>query len=154
MYTVLIKKATTILCVRSCTQVYKPGTGSGLIVRFILPYSGKLSKNFANFAVLWLFVKVFPAKIWGRTVLWCGKSKQSVKVFSVRIVFFTNLRKFSAIWYSLLHVLINMWQPVVDSYKIYYVRHISSISPSSTQCSPELALRAGVTSASRMYEHF
>ena len=27
-----------------------------------IPYSGKLSKTFANFAVLWLYAKVFYAK--------------------------------------------------------------------------------------------
>ena len=47
------------VAVLKCT---KPGMGSGLIVRLILLYGGKLSKNFANFAVLWLFAKVFPAK--------------------------------------------------------------------------------------------
>ena len=47
-----------------------------------------------NFAVLWLYTKVFSANL-GCDVLWRGKSEQSVKLFSVKIVFFTNLRKFS-----------------------------------------------------------
>ena len=49
------------VAVLKCT---KPGTGSGLILHIILPYSGKLSreKTFVNFAVLWLFAKVFSAK--------------------------------------------------------------------------------------------
>ena len=104
-------------------------------------YSGKLSreKTLANFAVLWLFAKVFSTKfgdvasfgaaevsnlrkfspqksyfspirksflheIWGCGVLWRSRSEQSAKVFSTKIVFFTNsrkffLRKFSAIRY-------------------------------------------------------
>jgi len=45
--------------------------------------------------VLWLFVKVFLAKFWGVGVLWHGKSEQSAKVFSAKIIFFTNLPKFS-----------------------------------------------------------
>jgi len=62
-----------------------------------IPYSGKLSreKTFANFVVLWLFAKVFSTKFWGVGVLWHGKNEQSVKVFSVKIVFFTNSRRFS-----------------------------------------------------------
>ena len=42
-----------------------------------IPYSGKLSreKTFANFAVLWLFMKVFSTKFWG--VLSFGAAKTS-----------------------------------------------------------------------------
>ena len=36
-----------------------------------------------NFAVLWLFVKVFSAKFLGVLSFWHGKSEQSVKVFSL-----------------------------------------------------------------------
>ena len=61
-----------------------------------IPYSGKLSreKTFINFTVWWLFTKVF---LWNLGVwhLWHCKSKQSTKVFSVKIVVFTNSRKFS-----------------------------------------------------------
>ena len=42
-----------------------------------------------NLVVLWLFAKVFSAKF-GRGVIWCDTSKETVK-----IVFFTNSRKFS-----------------------------------------------------------
>ena len=58
--------------------------------------SGKLSreKTFVNFTVSWLYVKVFSAKF-GAWHLWHGKSEQSAKVFSAKIVFFTNLRKCS-----------------------------------------------------------
>ena len=61
-----------------------------------IPYSGKLSrkKTFANFAVLWLFAKVFSWSL-GAWRLWRGTSEQSVKVFSAKIVFFANSRKFS-----------------------------------------------------------
>ena len=53
----------------------------------VLPYSRKLSreKTFANFTILWLFVKVFSAKFGGVVVF--GKSEQSAKVFSAKIVF-------------------------------------------------------------------
>ena len=38
----------------------------------------------------------FLREIWGRGILWYGKSKQSAKVFSVKIVLFTDSRKFSS----------------------------------------------------------
>ena len=50
-------------------------------------------KTFTNFAVLWLFVKVFFHKVWGRGILWHGKSKQSGKVFSVKFIFFYQFAK-------------------------------------------------------------
>ena len=64
-----------------------------IAVRYIL-YSGKLSreKTFANFMVLWVSMKVFSAKF---GVVWHSKNKQSTKIFSVKIVFFTNSQKFS-----------------------------------------------------------
>ena len=37
----------------------------------------------------------FLHEIWGRIIHWHGKSEQSTKVFSEKIIFFTNLRKFS-----------------------------------------------------------
>ena len=62
----------------------------------LIPYSGKLlrEKTFANFAVCgysWKF------SLWnlGRGILWRGTSKQSVEAFPMKIVFFTNSRKFS-----------------------------------------------------------
>ena len=57
-------------------------------------YSWKLSreKTFVNFMVLWLFTNVFSVKSEGG-VLWHGTSEQSAKVFSAKIVFFTNLQK-------------------------------------------------------------
>ena len=50
-----------------------------------IPYSGKLSreKTFANFVVLWLFLKIF-SEIWERSILWHSKSEQSAKVFSLK----------------------------------------------------------------------
>ena len=51
-------------------------------------------KTFANFAVLGYTCKFSPQNL-GRGVLWCDKSEQSPKVFSMKMSFFTNLRKFS-----------------------------------------------------------
>ena len=61
-------------------------------------------KNFHKFCG---FVAIsFLRKIWGHGVCWRCKSKQFVKVFSAKIVFFTNSQKifpqkFSAIRYAL-----------------------------------------------------
>jgi len=51
-------------------------------------------KTFANFVVLWLHTKVFSAKfgVWHPLA---RQKEQSVKVFSTKIVFFTNSWKFS-----------------------------------------------------------
>ena len=57
----------------------------------MLLYSRKLlrEKTFVNFVVLWVYVYL------GLGVLWCSKSEQSAKVFSMKFIFFTNSRKFS-----------------------------------------------------------
>ena len=57
----------------------------------VLQYSGKLSreKTFANFTILWLFAKVFSTKF-GPWRSLTQQSEQSAKVFSAKIVFFTN----------------------------------------------------------------
>ena len=66
-------------------------------------YSGKLSrqKNFANFAVLWLFMRVFSTKFGGGGgggggVASLGMAKASnLQKFSLRkLYFFTNSQKF------------------------------------------------------------
>ena len=56
--------------------------------------NGKLSreKTSANFVVLLL---LFSQRNLGAWRLWRGKSEQSAKVFSPKIIFFTNLRKCS-----------------------------------------------------------
>ena len=51
-----------------------------------------------NFAVLWLFVKVFSTKF-GRMASF-GISEQSAKVLSTKIVFFTNSQKFPVSRYT------------------------------------------------------
>ena len=48
-----------------------------------------------NFKVLWLFAKVFSTES-GGVASFGGTSKQSVKVFSTKIVFSTNLQKISS----------------------------------------------------------
>ena len=60
-------------------------------------YSGKLlrEKTFANFAVLWLFAKFFSAKFGDVVFFGAAQASNPQKVFSAKIVFFTNLRKFS-----------------------------------------------------------
>ena len=47
-------------------------------------------ETFTNFAVFVAFHEIL-----GHGILWCGKSEQSAKVFTAKIIFFTNSRKFS-----------------------------------------------------------
>ena len=54
-----------------------------------------MGENFREFRSFVAIHESFLCKIWGCGVLWCGTSEQSVKVFSMKIIFFTNLRKFS-----------------------------------------------------------
>ena len=58
--------------------------------------AGNLSreKTFTNFTVLWLFAKFFFAKFWGVA------SFGTAKVFSAKILFFTNSQKFSPLTVS------------------------------------------------------
>ena len=59
-------------------------------------YSGKLSreKTFENFAILWLFAKVFSAKFGG--VVSFGAAQRAIREsFSAKIISFTNSQKFS-----------------------------------------------------------
>ena len=62
----------------------------------LLPYSGELSrkKTFANFAVLWVFAKVFSTKFGSVVSFGAAKASNLQKFFSAKITFFTNLRKF------------------------------------------------------------
>ena len=101
-------------------------------------YSGNFSreKTFKSFVVcgyLWKFSpwnlgawcplaqqkraihESFLCEIWGCGGLWHGKSEQSMKVFSVKIIFFTNSQKFSpsAIQYNL-KLKSNNAQPVLE----------------------------------------
>ena len=59
-----------------------------------LPYSGKLSreKTFANCG----YSRKFSPQNLGVWHLWCCKSEQFTKVFSAKIVYFTNSRMFSS----------------------------------------------------------
>ena len=41
------------------------------------------------------YSRKFSPRNLGHEILWCGKSEQSAKVFSAKIVFFTNSQKFS-----------------------------------------------------------
>ena len=52
-------------------------------------------ENFRKFRSLVAICESFLRETWGCSILWHGKNKQSVKLFSVKIVFFTNSRKFS-----------------------------------------------------------
>ena len=56
-----------------------------------VPYSGKLlrEKSFANYAVLWLFAKVFSVKFWGVVSFGAAKASKScfhqfTKVYSLK----------------------------------------------------------------------
>ena len=59
-----------------------------------IPYSfrGRKLSRISRFCG---YSKSFSCKIWGCGVLWHSTSDQSAKVFSAKIIFFTNSRKFS-----------------------------------------------------------
>ena len=70
-------------------------------------YSGKLlrEKTFVNFTVLWLFAKFFSAKFGDVVFFGAAQASNPQKVFSTKIIFFTNSRKFSpskvsTMWYG------------------------------------------------------
>ena len=71
----------------------------------LVPYSGKLlrEKTFANFTVLWLFVKVFSVKFGGMASVGTAKGSNLPK-FSPRKSYFSPIcdsfrpQKFPAIW--------------------------------------------------------
>ena len=52
-------------------------------------------ENFREFCGFMAVCASFLCEIWGRGILWGGTSEQSVKVFSMKIIFFTNSQKFS-----------------------------------------------------------
>ena len=52
-------------------------------------------ENFHKFRSLVAIFESFLRETWGCSTLWHDKNKQSAKLFSVKIVFFTNSRKFS-----------------------------------------------------------
>ena len=58
--------------------------------------------------ILWLFAKVFPAKF--RCMVSFGKKERSPKVFSTKVILFTNLRKFSSskVFHYTIHHLVTM----------------------------------------------
>ena len=51
-------------------------------------------ENFCEFRCFVAICKSFLCENWGCRILWHGKSEQSVKVLSLKIIFFTNSRKF------------------------------------------------------------
>ena len=59
-----------------------------------IPYSGKLSreKTFVNFAVLWLFAKVFSAKFGGMASIGTVKAS-NLRKFSLRKSYFSPIHK-------------------------------------------------------------
>ena len=67
-----------------------------------IPYSRKLSrkKNIHEFQGLYIIMAIcesFLHKIWERHIICCRTSKQSAKVFPMKILFSTNLRMFSRV---------------------------------------------------------
>ena len=83
---------------------------------YSIPYSGKLlkEKTFENFAVLWLYAKVFFAKFgaWRPLALQKRAIRES---FLCKNHIFTNSRRFPAIWYMivvpviLVHIVKVLW---------------------------------------------
>ena len=75
----------------------------GILIPILL-YSGKLSreKTFANFVVLWLYLKVFSAKFGA----WCPLALQKRAIHEIFLrgnCIFTNSRKFPSIRYYNIH---------------------------------------------------
>ena len=52
-------------------------------------------ENFRKFCGFVMIGESFFRGIWGRSILWCCRNEQSVKVFSAKITFFTDPRNFS-----------------------------------------------------------
>ena len=52
-------------------------------------------ENLCEFRSFVAVCESFLRKIWGHGVLWCGTNEQSAKIFSAKIIFFTNSQKFS-----------------------------------------------------------
>ena len=105
-----------------------------------LLYSGKLEEeNFHKFRGFMAICQSFIREIWGRGVLWHGKNEQSVKVFSMKIVFFTNSHKFSPSSVSC-YTVRNFWMQWVSPHVMMCVgscKHILS--------SPKMEFVDGVT---------
>ena len=84
--------------------LHKVLCGGSVHTQNLIPYRGKLSreKTFTNFAVLWLFAKVFSVKFWGIVSFGAAKVSNPQK-FSPRKSYFLLIcksflpRKFSAI---------------------------------------------------------
>ena len=78
----------------SCVELVRQREGRGKAV----PYSGKLSREKTlNSRILRFccYSRKFSLRNLGAWHPWHGTSEQSAKVFSTKIVFFTNSRKFS-----------------------------------------------------------
>ena len=83
-----------IVMVSSISTIFTSNYHHQKPIKWTLPYSGKLSreKTFMNFAVLWLYTKVFSAKFGAWHPL--ARQKRAIhESFLCEIVFFT--RKFS-----------------------------------------------------------
>ena len=83
-----------IVMVSSISTIFTSNYHHQKPIKWTLPYSGKLSgeKTFMNFAVLWLYTKVFSAKFGAWHPL--AQQKRAIhESFLCEIVFFT--RKFS-----------------------------------------------------------
>ena len=95
----------------------------------LIPYSGKLlrEKTFTNFAVLWLFVKVFSTKF-GGVVSFCVAQASNLWNFSPQKLSFSPIcesflpRKFPAIRYVTVPHNSQMWQSCVKiDYSVAYL---------------------------------
>ena len=65
-------------------------------LKYNILYSGKLSREkLSRISRFCGYLRKFSLQNLGVWHLWCCKSEQSAKVFSAKIIFFANLRKFS-----------------------------------------------------------
>ena len=81
-------------------------------------FEGENSCEFCSFMAIY---ESFLHKVWGHGILWNGKSKQSAKVFSVKIVLFTNSQKFSPLKVSRYTVLGTVRDESIDIFAVLYM---------------------------------
>jgi len=86
-----------LLLIASSTDspIFSPSHGTNKLVSWLLLMMDRIAENFCEFRGFVAICQSFLREIWRRGVLWHGTSEQSAKVFSAKIIFFTNSQKFS-----------------------------------------------------------